>query len=131
MGGSGIEASADEYMRTNMNITIARCVVSLARAAGSADSDVVRAATSSGDSNITTVDTRGAESGTLTGLVQGNGTPLANAQVRIDGTAFATNTAASGRFSLTNVPAGSGYLLQVSAAGFASKSVPEIGRAHV
>ena len=126
MGGSGIEASADEYMRTNMNITIARCVVSLALAAGSADSDVVRAATSSGDSNITTVDTRGAESGTLTGLVQGNGTPLANAQVRIDGTAFATNTAASGRFSLTNVPAGSGYLLQVSAAGFASKSVPGI-----
>jgi hypothetical protein len=84
------------------------------------------AATSSADSNITTVDTRGAQSGTLTGLVQANGTPLANAQVRIDGTTFTTSTAANGRFTLTTVPAGSGYLLKVSAAGFASKSVPGI-----
>ena len=64
--------------------------------------------------------------GRLTGLVQGNGTPLANAQVRIDGTSFTTSTAANGRFTLANVPAGSGYLLKVSAAGFASKSVPGI-----
>jgi hypothetical protein len=84
------------------------------------------AATSSADSNITTVDTRGAQSGTLTGLVQGNGTPLVNALVRIDGTSFTTSTAANGRFTLTTVPAGSGYLLKVSAAGFASKSVPGI-----
>jgi formylglycine-generating enzyme required for sulfatase activity len=83
-------------------------------------------ATSSADSNITTVDTRGVQAGTLTGLVQGNGTPLTNAQVRIDATPFTTNTAASGRFTLTTVPAGSGYLLKVSAAGFASKSVPGI-----
>ena len=85
-----------------------------------------RATTSSADSNITTVDTRGTQSGTLTGMVQGNGTPLANAQVRIDGTTFTTSTAANGRFTLTTVPAGSGYLLKVSAAGFASKSVPGI-----
>jgi hypothetical protein len=84
------------------------------------------AATSSADSNIITVDTRGAQSGTLTGLVQGNGTLLANAQVRVDGTPFTTSTAANGRFTLTTVPAGSGYLLKVSAAGFASKSVPGI-----
>jgi len=84
------------------------------------------AATSSADSNLTIVDTRSAQSGTLTGLVQGNGTSLANAQVRIDSTQFTTNTAASGRFTLTNVPAGSGYLLKVSAAGFESKPVAGI-----
>ena len=84
------------------------------------------AATSSADSNIITVDTRGTQSGTLTGLVQGNGTALANAQVRIDATPSTTNTDANGRFTLTTVPAGSGYLLKVSAAGFASKSVPGI-----
>jgi hypothetical protein len=78
------------------------------------------------DSPIFTVDTRTAQSGTLAGLVQGNGTPLANAQVRIDGTPFTASTAANGRFTLASVPAGSGYLLKVSAAGFASKSVPSI-----
>jgi Carboxypeptidase regulatory-like domain len=84
------------------------------------------AATSAADSNIITVDTRGAQSGTLTGLVQGNGTLLANAQVRIDATPFTTSTDVNGRFTLTAVPAGSGYLLMVSAAGFASKSVSGI-----
>jgi len=62
----------------------------------------------------------------VTGLVQGNGTALANAQVRIDATPFTTNTASDGTFTLTTVPAGSGYLLKVSAAGFASKPVPGI-----
>jgi hypothetical protein len=84
------------------------------------------ATTSSADSNIITVDTRGAQSGTLTGLVQGNGTPLANAQVRVDGTPSTTTSTANGRFTLATVPAGSGYLLKVSAAGFASKSVSGI-----
>jgi hypothetical protein len=78
------------------------------------------------NSPMFTVDTRGVLTGKLTGLVQGNGTPLANAQVRIDGKAFATITDANGRFTLASVPAGSGYLLKVSAAGFASKSVPGI-----
>jgi hypothetical protein len=84
------------------------------------------AATNSADSNIIIVDTRGAPSGTLTGLVQANSAPLANAQVRIDATTFTASTDANGRFTLTTVPAGSGYLLKVSAAGFASKSVPGI-----
>jgi hypothetical protein len=77
-------------------------------------------------SPIFTLDTRTVSAGTLTGLVQGNGTPIANAQVRIDGTPFTTSTAANGTFTLTTVPAGSGYLLKVSAAGFASKPVPGI-----
>jgi hypothetical protein len=77
-------------------------------------------------SPIFTLDTRAVPTGALTGLVQGNGTPLANAQVRIDATPFTTSTAANGRFTLANVPAGSGYLLKVSAAGFASKPVPGI-----
>ena len=74
------------------------------------------------NSPMFTLDTRSVPTGTLTGLVQGNGTPLANAQVRIDATPFTTSTDANGGFTLTNVPAGSGYLLKVSAAGFASKS---------
>jgi len=82
--------------------------------------------TAQANSPIFTVDTRSAPTGTLTGLVQGNGTPLANAQVRIDATPFTTSTDANGRFTLASVPAGSGYLLKVSAAGFASKQVPGI-----
>ncbi len=77
-------------------------------------------------SPIFTLDTRTVPTGTLTGLVHGNGAPVANAQVRIDNTTFAASTGADGRFTLANVPAGSGYLLKVSAAGFASKSVPGI-----
>ncbi len=70
-------------------------------------------------SPIFTLNTRTAQTGTLTGLLQGSGAPVANAQARIDGTGFATSTGADGRFTLANVPAGSGYLLKVSAAGFA------------
>jgi hypothetical protein len=77
-------------------------------------------------SPIFTLDTRVVPTGTLTGLVEGAGTPVANAQARIDGTGFAASTGADGRFTLANVPAGSGYLLKVSAAGFASRPVPGI-----
>lgn len=80
-----------------------------------------RAATSSAASNIIAVDTRGVLTGTLTGLVQASGAPVANALARIDGTGFAASTGADGRFTLANVPVGSGYLLKVSAARFASK----------
>ena len=84
------------------------------------------AATSSAESNITMVDTRAAATGTLTGLVQAGGAPVANAQARIDGTGFAASTGTDGRFTLASVPAGSGYLLKVSAAGYASKPVPGV-----
>ncbi len=84
------------------------------------------AATSSADSNIIAVDTRAVPTGTLTGLVEGGGAPVANAQVRIDGTAFAASTGADGTFTLANVPVGSGYLLKVSAAQYASKQVSGI-----
>ena len=83
-------------------------------------------ASAQANSQIFTLDTRSILTGTITGLVQGNGTPLANAQVRIDGTPFTASTDANGRFTLATVPAGSGYLLKVSAAGFASKSMPGI-----
>jgi hypothetical protein len=77
-------------------------------------------------SPIFAVDTRTAQTGTLTGLVQGSGAPVANAQVRIDGTGLTSTTGADGRFTLANVPVASGYLLKVSAAGFASKQKPGI-----
>ena len=109
-----------------MNSFRRRNIIALAAITGLLAAASAVAATNSADSNIITVDTRAVATGTLTGLVQGNGTPLANAQVRIDGTPFTTSTAANGRFTLTNVPAGSGYLLKVSAAGFASKPVPGI-----
>jgi hypothetical protein len=79
-----------------------------------------------GLSPIFTLDTRTVRTGTLTGLVQGDGTALPNAQARIDGTGFTATTGADGRFTLANVPAGSGYLLKVSAAGFASQQKPNI-----
>ncbi len=81
------------------------------------------AATSSAESNIIPVDLRVVATGTLNGLVQAGGSPVAGAQVRLDGTAIAASTGADGRFTLANVPASTGYLLTVSAAGFASKSV--------
>ena len=84
------------------------------------------AATSSAASNIIAVDTRAVLTGTLTGLVQVGGAPVANAQVRIDGTGFAASTGADGRFTLANVPAGTGYLLKVSAAGYGSKQKPGV-----
>lgn len=84
------------------------------------------AASSSADSNLTTVDTRAVLTGTLTGHVQGNGAPVANAQVQIKGTAFSASTDSSGAFTVNNVPAGSGYLVTVAAAGFASKQVPGV-----
>jgi len=43
-------------------------------------------------SPIFTLDTRAVPTGTLTGHVQGNSAPVANAQVRIKGTVFAGNT---------------------------------------
>jgi hypothetical protein len=71
-------------MRSNLGTTKARCAASLVLAAVWAVPSIARATTASADSNITTVDTRGAQSGTLTGLVQANGAPINNAQLRID-----------------------------------------------
>ena len=69
---------------------------------------------------------RAVVTGTLSGYVQGNGAPVANAQVRVKGTVFAGSTDSSGAFALNNVPAGSGYAVTVAAAGFASKQVPGV-----
>ncbi len=74
-------------------------------------------------SAIFTLDTRAVPTGTLTGVVQAGGAPVAKAQARIDGTGFATTTGADGRFTLANIPSGSGYVLKVSAAGYGSKQV--------
>jgi len=56
--------------------------------------------------------------GGLAGRVLGNGSPLGNAQVRLENTSFNTNTMSDGTFSFSNIPSGSGYVLDVSAAGY-------------
>ena len=58
--------------------------------------------------------------GGLAGRVLGNGSPLGNAQVRLENTAFNTNTMSDGTFSFSNIPSGNGYVLDVSAAGYNS-----------
>jgi hypothetical protein len=74
-------------------------------------------------SPIFTLDTRTVSTGTLTGLVQGNGAPLPGALLGIDKTPFVTSTGSDGRFTIGPVSAGSGYLLNVTASGFASKHI--------
>jgi len=58
--------------------------------------------------------------GGLAGRVLGNGSPLGNAQVRLENTSFNTNTMSDGTFSFSNIPSGNGYVLDVSAAGYNS-----------
>ena len=59
-------------------------------------------------------------SGGLAGRVLGNGSPIANAQVRIENMTLLTNTISDGTFILSNVPVGNGYVLDISAAGYNS-----------
>ncbi len=66
------------------------------------------------------------QTGWIIGQVFSGGLPVTNVVVTIDGTGIGTNTVANGRFTLTNVPVGSGYLLKLSVAGYESKSVPGI-----
>jgi alpha-tubulin suppressor-like RCC1 family protein len=82
--------------------------------------------TDSAVSPIFTLDTRAAVTGALRGHVQGDGGPVVNAQVRIQGTAFSVSTDSSGAFALNDVPAGSGHVVSVAAAGFASMQVPGV-----
>src|SRR5262249_53224464 len=77
-------------------------------------------------SPIFTIDTRSVSTGRVTGLVQANGAPISDAQVRIDRIGFVASTGLDGRFTIGPVPAGSGYLVNVTAAGFASKSIPSV-----
>lgn len=64
--------------------------------------------------------------GGLAGLVLGNGSPIANAQVRIENTTFSTSTLSDGTFALSNIPVGYGYILDVSATGYASSRLTSV-----
>jgi hypothetical protein len=81
---------------------------------------------SKADGSIPRLDTRSVPTGTLAGRVFGNGSPLANAQVRVEGTSYATNTLGNGTFSLANIAVGSGYVLNVSADGCAPLRKPDV-----
>lgn len=68
------------------------------------------------------LDTRSALTGTITGRVLGNGSPLANARVQVRDTCFGTTSISSGTFTLAGLPPGRGYVLDVSAANYSSQS---------
>jgi hypothetical protein len=71
---------------------------------------------------IFTLNTFTTATGGLVGTVlNSNGSPVTNAQVRIESPPFSTNTLNNGTFTLTNIPVGNGYVLDVSAAGYAPK----------
>jgi len=82
---------------------------------------VAQAATGYGDSPVFPIDLRGLLTATVTGRVMANASPMANAQVRVEGTAYAANTQGNGTFSIPNLPVGKGYVVDVSAAGYNSR----------
>lgn len=66
-------------------------------------------------SGKTTVDTRDLLTGTIIGRVLGGGSPLTNANIRIQDTAYATNTIGDGSFLMTAVPIGQLYIVNIGA----------------
>ncbi|MDR3459319.1 MAG: carboxypeptidase regulatory-like domain-containing protein [Verrucomicrobiae bacterium] len=52
--------------------------------------------------------------------------PLTNAAVRLENMPFGTNTLNDGTFRLSNIPVGKGYVLDVSAAGYASRRLVSV-----
>ncbi|HTV42364.1 MAG TPA: carboxypeptidase regulatory-like domain-containing protein [Candidatus Sulfotelmatobacter sp.] len=64
--------------------------------------------------------------GGIDGQVLGNGSPIVNAQVKIENTMFTANTLNDGTFSFSGVPSGNGYVLNVSAAGYNSTQLTGI-----
>ena len=52
--------------------------------------------------------------------------PVTNAQIRVLDTPYTTNSGAGGGFNITNIPSGVGYVLTVSAAGYAVQRFPNI-----
>ncbi len=86
---------------------------------------MAEAATSSADSNVTTVDTRPMPTGTLTGRVRNAAfVNVTAATVTVEGTGQSATTDSQGLFSIPSVTASSGYVLTVSAAGYAIKRFP-------
>jgi len=77
-------------------------------------------------SPIFTLDTRSVLTGSIFGRVIGSGVALANAQVRVMDMPYTTTSAAGGEFNISNIPPGVGYLLSVSAPGYAVQSFPNI-----
>jgi len=66
------------------------------------------------------IDTRGTVTGTLAGRVVSGGNPVAGAIVELEPAGLRALTSSDGRFALSGVPAASGYVLTVSAPGFAT-----------
>ena len=87
---------------------------------------LAHAASSTGVSPIFAVDNRSLQTGSIAGRVLGAGAPLANAQVRVLDTPYTTKSGAGGSFSITGIPSGVGYVLAVTASGYAVQRFPNI-----
>jgi uncharacterized repeat protein (TIGR03803 family) len=78
-------------------------------------------------SPIFTLNTLTTATGGLTGTVlTTKGSPVTNAQVRIESPPLSTSTLSNGTFALSNIPVGNGYVLDVSAAGYAPKHLTSV-----
>lgn len=86
----------------------------------------IEASTSTAFSPLHTLDLRLAVSGAIAGQVMGNGLPVTAAQVRVLDKPHTTASATDGSFTLANVTAGVGYVVTVSAPGFASTSIANV-----
>jgi len=87
----------------------------------------VRADIGWGESPLVYVDTQGLEPGMLTGRILAGGTPIQGAAITLEPANLATTSEADGTFTLAGVPAGTGYQLQVIAAGYEVAIVSGLG----
>lgn len=79
-------------------------------------------------SPIFALDTRSGATGVLIGAILDSklNHPLTNAAVRLENMPFGTNTLNGGTFRLSSIPVGNGYVLDISAAGYASKRLTSV-----
>ncbi|HPA21278.1 MAG TPA: CARDB domain-containing protein [Verrucomicrobiae bacterium] len=89
------------------------------------------AATSSAESNIITVDTRGTGTLTVTGRVLNRATGLGLSGATVTLAGRSTTSGSSGTFSMANVDLGGGNTLEASASGFLSQARTVIAGAGV
>jgi hypothetical protein len=93
------------------------------------------AATHSGYSGRVILDTRATQTGSIAGRVTSGGSSVAGALLQLRGTTFAATSGRFGTFSISDIPVGQGYVLDVGADGHQTASRSDlnvtIGNLHV